>query len=197
MNQSVTVAYCLRNKERIFDLGQGIHANRSYILRKRGGTVQPYTGLLQKMKLQMVAFFLLAAVQAVLIALSGPSVGKVLLLALTILCGAVTWYVRKSGRQSYDRALALYLKNTGEGGTITINEEGITERSEAGVETDFTWREYVGCVICPEAIVVLSTRPVLLILCRMDETEQGLRAALEAWGEEDTVYEVSVREKRQ
>ena len=194
--QSFTFPYFLGDKERLFDLGQGIHTNVALILKKNGGKVPTFTQTLRKMKGQSLAFGALAVVQAILIVASGFSIFKVVLAVLCALLGAFLWAAVKGNGQAYERARALYLQNSGKGGTITIDEEGITECSEAGVETHFDWEDYRCCVLSDEAIAVVSFKPVMLIIDRQQETEDGLLTALAAFDRLHTVYDVEIKEEK-
>ena len=50
--------------------------------------------------------------------------------------------------------------------------------------------------MCEEAIVVTFYRPVMLIVSRSEETEDGLLTALGAYGRLDSVYEVEIGGKK-
>ncbi len=196
MNEPITVTYHLENRERIFDLGQGIHTNRGYILRRQGGKVKPYTGTIRQLIRQALMFFALALLQLALQLVGGFTAGKMALVVVTAFCGAMALYAARASRRSYDKTLALYLERNGQSGTLTIDEQGITERSDTGHTADIHWDEYVACVMCPEAIVILSTRPLLLICSRTEETEREIRRALELLGRDHGIYEVEIKEKR-
>lgn len=197
VQESVSVAYFLENKERIFDLGQGIYANRSYIFRKRGGSVPPYTGMLRKMIGQMLAFFALSALQGGLMLAGDVTTIKVLLTLLTAFFGCAMLLAARIGSKAYQKALQTYYeRNPGQGGTLTFDAGGITECSDHSETLEFQWNEYEACVICPDAIVILSTRPVMIICSRTGETEQAIRSVMGAAGKEHTVYEVKIKERR-
>lgn len=196
LSEPVIIPYSLENKERIFDLGQGIHANRAYIFRRRGGKVQSYTAIIRKMTRQMLAFFALAALQVGLILVSDVTTGKVLLALLMAFCGCSALFAVSASRKSYRETLQNYYeRNPDEGGTLTFDSRGITERSDHGETLEFQWSEYEACVICPEAIVILFTRPILIICSYADEMEQAVRDVLEKTGKEQTVFEVGIKGK--
>lgn len=194
--QVFTFPYYLGDKSRLFDLGQGIHTSTNQILQKRGGKVQPFTRTLGKMKLQALLFAGLVMIQALLMSLGGVSVPKIVLAAVCALFGGIMWAVWKANNEAFEKTRALYLEVNGEGGTLTIDENGITECSDAGVETHFDWEDYRCCVMCEEAIVVVSFKPVMLIVSRREETEDGLLSALAAFDKLDTVYDVEIQEKK-
>lgn len=194
--QVFTFPYHLGDKERLFDLGQGIHLNTTTIIKKQGGKVQPFTQTLGKMKWQALAFGGLAVAQAALMGVGGISVPKVVLTVLCALLGGFLWATRKTNGQAFEKAQALYCEANGEGGTMTIDEDGITECSEKGVETHFDWEDYRCCVLCDEAIVVLFFKPVMLIVGRERATEDGLLTALAAFDRLNTVYDVEIQEKK-
>lgn len=194
--QVFTFPYHLGDKERLFDLGQGIHTNVALILKKNGGKIPTFTQTLRKMKGQALAFGALAVVQAGLMVASGFSVFKVVLAVLCALLGAFLWAAVKGNGQAYERSRQMYLQNNGKGGIITVDEDGITECSEAGVETHFEWEDYRCCVLSDEVIVVVSFKPVMLIISREQETEDGLLTALAAFDRLDTVYDVEIQEKK-
>ena len=81
-------------------------------------------------------------------------------------------------------------------GTITIDEAGLVECSDSGTETSFSWEDYRCCIMCEEAIVVVFYKPVMLIVSRTKETEDGLVEALLAFDKERTIYEVEIKEKK-
>ena len=54
--QTFVIPYVLENKSRIFDLGQGIHAAVAGVIRKRGGKVMPFSGMLHKSRKQALVF---------------------------------------------------------------------------------------------------------------------------------------------
>ena len=194
--QVFTFPYSLGDKERLFNVGQGIHTNVALILKKNGGKIPTFTQTLRKMKGQALAFGALAVVQVGLMVASGFSVFKVVLAVLCALLGALLWAAVKGNSEAYERSRQMYLQNNGKGGTITIDEDGITECSEAGVETHFDWEDYRCCVLSDEAIVVVSFKPVMLIISREQETEDGLLTALAAFDRLDTVYDVEIQEKK-
>ena len=67
--QGFHIPYSLKDKARLFDLGQGIHSNTSLVLKKGGGTVTTMTQTLKKMRVQALLFGLLAVAQVVLLQL--------------------------------------------------------------------------------------------------------------------------------
>ncbi len=194
--QTFVIPYVLENKERIFDLGQGISSGAAMILRNRGGKVQSFSQSLRRMKIQALLFAALAALQGLLLAVGGISVVKIVLLALCVLLGGWLWAVWNASSKAYEKARTLYVESSGREGTITFDEDGITECSESGIETHFDWEDYRCCVMCPEAIVVVSYRPVMLIVSRKEETEQDLYQALAFYDKEDTIFEVEIQEKK-
>ena len=191
-----SVPYTLDDKERLFDLGQGIHSNAALILKKGGGQVMPFSQALKKMKVQALLFGLLTVLQGALMGVGGVSAGKIVLAVLCALCGGFLWAVRSGNQKAFARAQALYLQNNGNGGMLTGDEDGIRERSDRGVETCFDWEDYRCCVMSREVIVVVFYKPVMLIFSRTRETEDGLVEALLAFEKEKTIYEVEVKEKR-
>lgn len=194
--QVFTVPYTLGDKARLFDLGQGIHTSASSVLKKGGGQVMPFTQTLKKMKVQALCFGALAVAQGALMGVSGFSVGKIALAVLCALLGGCLWATRSASKKAFARAQALYLEANGKGGTITIDEEGLVECSDSGTETSFSWEDYRCCIMCEEAIVVVFYKPVMLIVSRTEETENGLVEALLTFDRERTIYEVELKEKK-
>ncbi len=194
MDLPVLIPYTLTDKEHLFDIAQAIHAERGRIIRQGGGKIRPYTRMSQKLLWQSLAFWLLAAVQGVLIALNGPSPWRFVLLALCGFGGITALYACVSVRKSYTRVLNNFWQKTGEGGTLMVDERHIEDRSDTGNTVDFHWGEYVACVMGGDVIAILATRPLLMIARRTPETESHLRAALCALGRENTIFEVAVRE---
>ena len=190
------VPYQLGDKDRLFDLGQGISSGAAMIMRNRGGKVQSFSRSLRRMKIQALLFAALAALQGLLLAVGGISVLKIVLLVLCVLLGGWMWAVWNASSKAYEKASTLYVESNGREGTITFDEDGITECSESGTETHFDWEDYRCCVMCPEAIVVVSYRPVMLIVSREEETERGICQALTFYDKEDTIFEVEIREKK-
>ena len=194
--QIFTIPYTLGDKARLFDLGQGIHTSTNLILKKGGGQVTPFTQTLTKMKLQAMLFAVLAVLQILLMKMGGVSTPKIALAAVCALLGGFLWATQSTNRKAFDRAQALYQEVNGECGTITVDEDGITERSDSDVETHFDWEDYRCCIMCEEAIVVVFYKPVMLIVSRTEETEKGLVEALLTFDKERTIYEVSIKEKK-
>ena len=195
--QVFNVPYSLGDKARLFDLGQGIHSSVALILKKGGGKVVPFTQTLKKMKVQALLFGLLAVVQTGLMALSdGLSFGKIVLAGLCALLGGMLWAAQSGNKKAFARAQTLYLQNNGTGGTLTIDEDGICERNEAGKETRFDWEDYRCCIMSEEVIAVVFYKPVMLIVSRTKATEDGLVEALLAFDRERTIYEVEIKEKK-
>ncbi len=192
----IEVKYSLNDKERIFDIGQSVHVNRRLIFKRSGGKIPLYTQMTRKMKRQALLFFALALIQALLLWASEVSTGKIVLLVGCVVLGAFMLSVWHTQRKVYGQTLALYLENNGTGGRIVFDESGMTESGEGGEETQIRWEEYVACVVSREAIVILSTRPVLLIFSRTEQTEQEIRSALAAFGKSESIYCVEVKEKR-
>ena len=191
------IPYTLGDKARLFDLGQGIHSNVSLVLKKGGGTVTTMTQTLKKMRVQAVMFGLLAVAQTGLMAASdGLSFGKIVLAALCALLGGLLWASQSGNKKAFARAQELYLQNNGTAGTLTVDEDGICECNEAGRETRFGWEDYRCCIMSEEAIVVVFYKPVMLIVSRTKETEDGLVEALLAFDKERTIYEVEIKEKK-
>ena len=121
------------------------------------------------------------------------------MLLLAVACalfGGIWWAAASGNRKAFQRALELYLSQNGEGGTITVAEDGIVECCESGSQTHFDWEDYRCCVMCSEAIVLISFTPVMLIISRTPETEDALLTALAAYDRLDSVYEVEVQEKK-
>ena len=157
----------------------------------------PYTAMLRKMRLQAVAFFALSALQGSLMLVGDVTILKVLLTLLTAFLGCAMLLVVRTGRKAYQKALQDYEeRNSGRGGTLTFDARGLTECSDHGETLELQWEEYEACVICPDAIVILSTRPVIIICSRRDETELAVRGALEQAEKAHTVFQVSIKEKR-
>lgn len=194
--QVFTFPYHLGDKERLFDLGQGIHSSVALVLKKGGGKITTMTQTLKKMRLQALAFGLLAVAQASLMGVSGVSAGKIVLAVLCALLGGLLWASQSGNKKAFARAQALYLQNNGTAGTLTVDEDGICECNEAGRETRFSWEDYRCCIMSEEAIVVVFYKPVMLIVSRTKETEDGLVEALLAFDKERTIYEVEVKEKK-
>lgn len=191
------IPYTLGDKARLFDLGQGIHSNVSLVLKKGGGKVTTMTQTLKKMRVQAVMFGLLAVAQTGLMAASdGLSFGKIVLAALCALLGGLLWASQSGNKKAFARAQELYLQNNGKAGTLTVDEDGICECNEAGRETRFGWEDYRCCIMSEEAIVVVFYKPVMLIVSRTKETEDGLVEALLAFDKERTIYEVEIKEKK-
>ena len=190
------IPYSLKDKARLFDLGQGIHSNVSLVLKKGGGTVTTMTQTLKKMRVQALLFGLLAVAQAGLMGVGGVSVGKIVLAALCALLGGLLWASQSGNKKAFARAQELYLQNNGTAGTLTVDEDGICECNEAGRETRFSWEDYRCCIMSEEAIVVVFYKPVMLIVSRTKETEDGLVEALLAFDKERTIYEVEIKEKK-
>lgn len=192
----IRVSYTLVDKAHCFDVAQGIHAERSYILRLGGGKARPYTACLRKMLCQSALFFLLAAVQLILLVVGGVSTLRLLILVLCALFGAVVLYAYLSGKGSYARSYAWFLERNDKGGTLSFDERGITMHTDTGYVLDFHWSEYQACVIGGGVIVVLSTRPMLMIAEWTEATEREIRGALCAFERGNTVCTVEVREKK-
>ena len=190
------IPYILNDKTRLFDLGQGIHSSVALVLKKGGGKIATMTQTLKKMRLQALAFGLLAVAQASLMGVSGVSAGKIVLAVLCALLGGLLWASQSGNKKAFARAQALYLQNNGTAGTLTVDEDGICECNEAGRETRFSWEDYRCCIMSEEAIVVVFYKPVMLIVSRTKETEDGLVEALLAFDKERTIYEVEVKEKK-
>lgn len=190
------VSYRLGDKDRLFDLGQGISSGAAMILRNRGGKVQSFSQSLRRMRNQALLFAILAVLQGLLLAVGGISVSRIVLLALCVLLGGWMWAVWNASSKAFEKARALYVENSGREGTIAFDEDGITECGESGAETHFDWEDYRCCVMCPEAIVVVSYRPVMLIVSREEETECGICQALTFYDKEDTIFEVEIQEKK-
>lgn len=191
------VPYSLGDKARLFDLGQGIHSSVALILKKGGGKVTTMTRTLKKMRLQALLFGLLAVLQTGLMGLTdGLSFGKIVLAALCALLGGLLWAAQSGNKKAFARAQEMYLQSNGTAGTLTIDGDGICERNEAGRETRFDWEDYRCCIMSEEAIVVVFFKPVMLIVSRTQETEDGLVEALLAFDKERTIYEVEVKEKK-
>ena len=194
--QTFVIPYVLENKSRIFDLGQGIHAAAAGVIRKQGGKVMPFSGMLRKSRKQALVFGVLAVLQAALMGVSEVTPVRVVLAVACALFGGLWWAAASGNRKAFERALELYQANNGENGTISIDEDGIVECSASGVETRFSWEDYRCCVMCSEAIVLISFTPVMLIISRTEETENGLLTALAAYDRLDSVYEVEIQEKK-
>lgn len=190
------IPYSLKDKARLFDLGQGIHSNVSLVLKKGGGKITTMTQTLKKMRLQALLFGLLAVAQASLMGVSGVSAGKIVLAVLCALLGGLLWASQSGNKKAFARAQALYLQNNGTAGTLTVDEDGICECNEAGRETRFSWEDYRCCIMSEEAIVVVFYKPVMLIVSRTKETEDGLVEALLAFDKERTIYEVEIKEEK-
>lgn len=190
------IPYSLKDKAQLFDLGQGIHSSVALVLKKGGGKITTMTQTLKKMRLQALAFGLLAVAQAGLMGVSGVSAGKIVLAVLCALLGGLLWASQSGNKKAFARAQALYLQNNGTSGTLTVDEDGICECNEAGRETRFSWEDYRCCIMSEEAIVVVFYKPVMLIVSRTKETEDGLVEALLAFDKERTIYEVEVKEKK-
>lgn len=192
----VEVKYSLHDKERIFDIGQSVHINRRLIVKRSGGKISLYTQMIRKMKRQAILFFVLALIQALLLWAGEVSTGKLVLLVGCVALGAFMLSVWRTQRKVYGQTLALYRENNGAGGRIVFDEAGMTESGDGGEETQIRWEEYEACVVAGEAIVILSSRPVLLIFSRTEQTEQEIRGALAAFGKNESIYCVEVKEKR-
>ena len=190
------IPYSLKDKAQLFDLGQGIHSSVALVLKKGGGKITTMTQTLKKMRLQALAFGLLAVAQAGLMGVSGVSAGKIVLAVLCALLGGLLWASQSGNKKAFARAQALYLQNNGTSGTLLVDEDGICECNEAGRETRFSWEDYRCCIMSEEAIVVVFYKPVMLIVSRTKETEDGLVEALLAFDKERTIYEVEVKEKK-
>lgn len=191
-----TFNYSLGDKARLFDLGQGINAGVTGIIKNRGGKAQPFTRSLKKMKVQALVFGLLALAQTGLMAASGVSVLKIAMAALCALMGGTVWAAQTVNKKAFGRAQQMYLENKGQSGSVTVDEDGFVECSDSGAESRFEWEDYRCTVLCEEAIVVVTFRPVMMILSRTEETEDGLLTALAAFDRLDSVYEVEIREKK-
>ena len=178
------------------DLGQGIHSNTALILKKGGGQVMPLTQTLKKMRLQALLFGLLAVAQAALMGVGGVSAVKIVLAVLCALLGGLLWASQSGNKKAFARAQEMYLQNNGTAGTLIVDEDGICERNEAGKETRFSWEDYRCCIMSEEAIVVVFYKPVMLIVSRTKETDDGLVEALLAFDKERTIYEVEIKEKK-
>ena len=194
MSGVLRVQYRVENKERLFDVGQTVYANRRRIMKKSGIQLRAYTKTLERMRAQGTCFLALALLQAVLMRLSEPDALGITLLVLILLCAVMLPLVRRAACKSYQKALQMYLTDNGEVGYLLFDEEGITDYSEKGNRTVLPWKEYSACVMTEEAIVLLFERPVLLILGHEAQTERDIRGALAAFGRADIVQEAKVKE---
>ena len=194
MSGVLRVQYRVEDKERLFDVGQAVYANRRRIMKKSGVQLRAYTKTLERMRTQGTCFLALALLQAVLMRLSEPDALGITLLVLCLLCAIMLPLARRAACKSYEKALQMYRTDNGQVGYILFDEDGMTDCSEKGNRTVLPWAEYTACVVTQEAIVLLFDRPVLLILGWDAQTEQGVREALAAFGRANTVYEASVEE---
>lgn len=194
MSGVLRVQYRVGSKERLFDVGQTVYANRRRILRKNGLTLRPYTKTIARMRTQSIELLALALFWGLLLWVGEPDTLMIVLLVMYAFCAILmpaAWYM---SRKSYQKALQMYRTDHGEVGYILFDEEGMTDHSEKGNRTVLPWAEYIACVLTQEAVVLLFERPVLLILGRDAQTEQGIREALAAFGRANTVYEANVKE---
>lgn len=189
--------YRLRNKARLFDVGQAVHASCKQIIRKDGVVLKPYTKMLERMHTQSVCFLALAMLQSVLLWVKRELDPLTLtLLVLCLLCAVILPLVQRTARDNYDKALKMYLADNGEMGYILFDETEMTDYSEKGSRTVLPWAEYKACVMTEDVIVMLFERPVMLLFSRDEQTERDLREVLQAYGKGDTVHHASVKAGR-
>ena len=188
--------YRLQDKERLFDVGQAVHANRKRILRREGLVLRPYTAELSRMRTQGVCFLALALLSGVMLRIGGPDGLNIAMTLMCLLCALMMMVARRVGCKGYEKALQMYCADNGEVGYVLFDEESATDYSEKGNRTVLPWAEYSTCVLTEEAIVLLYDRPVMLLFSRDEETEQQLRTILDAYGKGDTIHRCRVREKK-
>lgn len=188
--------YRLRDKARLFDVGQAVHASRKRILRREGVVLRPYTAMLKRMRAQGVCFLALALLSGVMLWVGGPDGLNIAMTVVCLLCAMMTMVVRRVGSKGYEKALQMYCTDNGDVGYVLFDDEGMTDYSEKGNRTVLPWAEYSACVLTEEAIVLLFDRPVMLLLGRDEQTEQTLRAVLASYGKGDTVHHCRVKEKK-
>ena len=114
------VPYQLGDKDRLFDLGQGISSGAAMIMRNRGGKVQSFSRSLRRMKIQALLFAALAALQGLLLAVGGISVLKIVLLVLCVLLGGWMWAVWNASSKAYEKASTLYVKRRRSGAFVRL-----------------------------------------------------------------------------
>ena len=189
--------YRLRNKARLFDVGQAVHASYKQIMRRDGVALKPYTKMLERMHKQSVCFLAMAMLQSVLLWVKRELDPLTLtILALCLLCAVILPLVQRSARNNYDKALQMYLADNGETGYLLFDETEMTDYSEKGGRTVLPWAEYKACVMTEDTIVVLFERPVMLLFSRDEQTERELREVLEAYGKGDSVHFACVKAGR-
>lgn len=188
--------YRLQDKERLFDVGQTVHANRKRILRREGLVLRPYTATLHRMRVQGVCFLALALISGVLLRFEGPTGLNIAMTAVCLLCAIMMPLLRRVSCKSYEKVLQMYCTDNGEVGYVLFDEESATDYSEKGNRTVLPWVEYSACVLTEEAVVLLYDRPVMLLFSRDEETEQQLRAVLNAYGKGDTIHRCRVKETK-
>lgn len=181
--------YDLRDKERLFDIGQTVHANRKRIFRKDGVVLQPYTGTFARMRRQGICFLALAFLQGILMRQAeAPDGFDIVIVVLFLLCAVMMPLMRYVVGKNYRAALKMYRTDSGEVGYLLFDEESITDYSENGSRTVLPWADYVACVLTEEAVVILFDRPQMLLFSRDERTERELRAILDRFGKGATVY---------
>ena len=186
--------YRLQDKERLFDVGQAVHANRKRILRREGLVLRPYTAELSRLRVQGVCCLGLALLSGVMLRIGGPDGLNIAMTAVCLLCAIMAAVARRVGCKGYEKALQMYLTDNGDVGYVLFDQESATDYSEKGNRTVLPWAEYSACVLTEEAIVLLYDRPVMLLFSRDGETEQQLRTILDAYGKGDTIHRCRVKE---
>ncbi len=193
--EPMVVNYTLTDKKRLFDLGQGMYTMRKLVIKKGRTEVVPFTDSMKKFLWQGVAFVVLALAQICLMFVGGATLFKGVLVALCVMAGSICLTIWRGQKAGFKQALAGYLRN-GTGGTLRFDENGITEEDQEGCRNHFPWDYYEGMLVSDEAIVVASELPVMLIFDGGEAMVEELRTALQAFGKGDTVYRVTVKEKK-